>query len=200
MRMLEFYFDFLDKFFDQTKFELLQMDTDSLYFAIGEEKLEIILKPEMRLEYYRNRHLWLSSEHCNNCIADYVATKVAGRFWKLKPCCAELLRFDKRTPVLFKLEFQGDKILSLCSKSYICVGGNKRKLAHKRVNARQNNLRFNHYENVLAASTQIAMTNKGIRVWDKTVATYEQTKIGLTCIYIKRKVQSDGFSTQPLCL
>ena len=73
-------------------------------------------------------------------------------------------------------------------------------MAHKGVNARQNDLRFKHYENVLAASTQIATTNKGIRVWDKTVTTYEQTKVGLTCIYIKRKVQNDGVSILPLCL
>ena len=161
------------------------MDTDTLYFMVSGKSLEHILKPEMCSEYYQNRHLWLPSEHCNNCIADYVTTKVAGRFQKLKPCCAEQLRFDKRTPGLFKLEFQGDKILSLCSKSYICVDGEKRKMAHKGVNTRQNDLRFKHYENVLAASTQIATTNKGIRDWGKNVTTYEQTKIGLICIYIK---------------
>ena len=96
----------------------------------------------MRSAYYRywNRHLWLLSECCDGCIEDYVTTKVAGRDWQLKPCCADRLKFDKRTPGLFKLEFQGDKILSLCSKSYICVDGEKRKMAHKGVNARQNDL------------------------------------------------------------
>ena len=73
-------------------------------------------------------------------------------------------------------------------------------MAHKGVNARQNDLQFKHYENVIASSSQIATTNKGIRVWNKTVTTYEQTKVGLTCMYIKRQVQNDGVSTQPLCL
>ena len=135
-------------------------------------------------EYYQNCHLWLPSECCNNFIPDYITTKVGKQFWNLKSCCAEQFKFDKRTPGLFKLEFQGDKILSLCSKSYICVGDNKRKLAHKEVNTNQNNMRFNHYENV----------------WANEATTYEQTKVGLTSIYIKRKVQSDGFTTQPLCL
>ena len=112
----------------------------------------------------------------------------------------ERRQFDKRTPGLFKLEFQGDKILSLCSKSYICVDAGYSKKAHKGVNGRQNDLRFKHYESVLASSTQITTTNRGIRVWDKTVTTYEQTKVGLTCIYIKRKVQDDGVSTTPLRL
>ena len=34
MRMLDFYYNFLTKFFDQTKFELGHMDTDSMYFAV----------------------------------------------------------------------------------------------------------------------------------------------------------------------
>ena len=83
IHMLEFYFNFFVKCFDRSKFELSQMDTDSLYFAISCETLETILKPEIRLKYYRNRHLWLPSELCNNCIADYVTTKVAGCFWKI---------------------------------------------------------------------------------------------------------------------
>ena len=73
-------------------------------------------------------------------------------------------------------------------------------MAHKGVNGKQNDLRFKHYESVLASSTQIATTNRGIRVWDKTVTTYAQTKVGLTCIYIKRQVQADGVSTTSLSL
>ena len=128
------------------------MDTDT-YFTTGGETLEAILKPEMRSAYFHEQHLWLQSERCNDCAADYITTKVAEQFWVLKPCCAERLKFDKHTPGLFKLEFQDDKILTLCSKSYICVGDNKRKMAHKGVNANQNNLHFNHYENLLATST-----------------------------------------------
>ena len=55
------------------------MDMDSLYFAIGGATLETILKPEMHSKYYRERHLWLPSEHCDMCIEDYVTTKVTGR-------------------------------------------------------------------------------------------------------------------------
>ena len=35
LRMLEFYYDFLDKYFDHQDFELIQMDTDSNYIAIS---------------------------------------------------------------------------------------------------------------------------------------------------------------------
>ena len=197
MRMLEFYYDFLDRFFDKSKFELSQMDTDSLYMAISGAKLEHILKPDMRATYFRERNRWLPSEHCNNCTDMYVTSKLTDKSWELKPCCLERQTFDKRTPGLFKLEFKGEKILSLCSKSYICVDGTHHKKAHKGVQNR-NNLRFTHYENVLESCSQTATINRGMRVWGKKMNTYEQTKVGLTCIYVKRQVQSDGVSTRPL--
>ena len=39
LQMLEFYYDFLDKYMDQRYFELVQMDTDSNYMAISSERL-----------------------------------------------------------------------------------------------------------------------------------------------------------------
>ena len=50
-RMLEFYYDFLDRYFDRRDFELIQMDTDSNYMAISAEKLEDIVKPELQTEF-----------------------------------------------------------------------------------------------------------------------------------------------------
>ena len=52
LRMLEFYYDFLDKYVDRKDFELIQMDTDSMYMAISAEKLDNIIKPEMQKEYF----------------------------------------------------------------------------------------------------------------------------------------------------
>ena len=37
LRMLEFYYDFLDKYIDRRDFELIYMDTDSNYLAISGE-------------------------------------------------------------------------------------------------------------------------------------------------------------------
>ena len=87
------------------------MDTDSLYFAIAGKKIEDILKPDMRSTYFRECHLWLPAEHCDACFNNYVTTKLAGNAWSLKQCCKSRNNFDKRTPGLFKLEFQGDVIV-----------------------------------------------------------------------------------------
>ena len=40
LRMLEFYYDFLDHYFDRRDFELIQMDTDKNNFTISAERLE----------------------------------------------------------------------------------------------------------------------------------------------------------------
>ena len=40
LRILEFYHDFLDHFVDRKDFELIQTDTDSLYFVLSANKLE----------------------------------------------------------------------------------------------------------------------------------------------------------------
>ncbi len=40
LRMLDFYYDFIDKYIDRSHFELLEMDTDSNYFAFSEDSIE----------------------------------------------------------------------------------------------------------------------------------------------------------------
>ena len=44
LRMLEFYYDFLDRYVDRRDFELIQMDTDSNYMAISGDKLADIIR------------------------------------------------------------------------------------------------------------------------------------------------------------
>lgn len=53
--MLEFYYDFLDKYVDRKDFELIQMDADSNYMAISGEKLEDVVKPKKRKEFEKEK-------------------------------------------------------------------------------------------------------------------------------------------------
>ena len=41
LRMLELYYNFFTKFYEVTKFEELEMYTDSLYLALAEKELEV---------------------------------------------------------------------------------------------------------------------------------------------------------------
>ena len=51
LRMLEFYYDFIDKYIDHSDFVYCQMDTDSAYIAFSAEKIEDLIKPELK-DYY----------------------------------------------------------------------------------------------------------------------------------------------------
>ena len=62
LRMLEFYYDFLDKFCDRRDFELIQMDTDSFYMALSANDFDDIIKPEMKELYKEEKKNWLVTD------------------------------------------------------------------------------------------------------------------------------------------
>ena len=51
LRMLEFYYGFLDKYFSRQDFELCYMDTDWFYLAMSGDSLDEIVKLEMKQAY-----------------------------------------------------------------------------------------------------------------------------------------------------
>ena len=51
--MLEFYYDFVDKFCDIRDFEVIQMDTDSLYMTLSAKDFDDIIKPDLK-ELYKD--------------------------------------------------------------------------------------------------------------------------------------------------
>ena len=58
--MLEFYYGFLNRYFDTRDFELIQMDRDSNYMAISAESLEDIVWPELKEEFEAQKKCWLA--------------------------------------------------------------------------------------------------------------------------------------------
>ena len=91
LRMLEFYYDFMDHYLSHDDFEYVEMDTDSAYLGIAGQNVEDLVKEELREEFEKDKANWFMTP-----------TALQG----------------KRTPGLFKVEFKGDKIIGLCSKSY----------------------------------------------------------------------------------
>ena len=99
LRMLQFYYDFLDKYIDKRDYELIQMDTDSMYFALSCDTLEEAVKPELKLEFENNVKQWLSWDKWSN-----------------------------REPGLFKLEKEGTRAVALSSKCYFVDDENSGKI------------------------------------------------------------------------
>ena len=60
-RMLQFYYDFLDKYFSRQGFELCCMDTDSFYLAMSGDLLDDIVRPEMKQAYETDKKTWLAT-------------------------------------------------------------------------------------------------------------------------------------------
>ncbi len=50
LRMLELYYNFLERFCDVIKFEELEMDTDSLYMALSEKELYDCIREDSKAE------------------------------------------------------------------------------------------------------------------------------------------------------
>ena len=170
LRMLEFYYDFLDRYIDRRDFELIQMDTDSNYLAISGKSLEDIVKPDMREEFEKEKKNWLA--------------------WD---------KWSGRTPGLFKKEFEGERMIALCSKCYYTEDGEakKKKLSSKGMSKRQNEINWHRFKAALDGNKDMA-TNRGFRMRDGNMVTYEQEKLGLSAYYDKRWVLPDGIHTEPI--
>ena len=56
--MLQFYYDFLDKYIDRSDFEYCEMDIDSAYIAISGERVEDLVKSDMKDEFNDEKCNW----------------------------------------------------------------------------------------------------------------------------------------------
>ena len=59
---------------------------------------------------------------------------------------------------------------------------------------------MSNYRKVLEEAVNVTSTNRGYRTIQHSMATYEQTKKGLSYFCPKRIVEEDGIHTKPLPL
>ncbi|KAJ8040444.1 Bcl-2-related protein A1 [Holothuria leucospilota] len=85
-------------------FEYCEMDTDSAYLAISGDSLDDVIKPDMRATFELEKHLSFPRTYT-----------------------IEHKQYDKRTPGLFKMEWEGNGVVALNSKCYYCFGSEKEK-------------------------------------------------------------------------
>jgi hypothetical protein len=104
----------------------------------------------------------------------------------------------------FKLESYGDKAVALCPTLYCLEKQNQTnledrfKFSCKGIQKEANNISYKKFENVLFNKTHDMAVNQGFRYVNGCMNTYEQSKKGLSYIYNKRILLSDGISTKPL--
>ena len=196
LRMLELYYNFFDKFCDVDTLEELEMDTDSLYLALAHDNLYDCIRQSKKADWETLR------EH--DCDDSFKADAVQNFF--PRTCCDKHKKHDKREPGLFKEEFKCTEMICLCSKTYCCYDAksDKYKFGSKGLNKRTleetGDGPLEKYRRVMEQIINLTSTNRGFRTINHCVATYEQTKKGLSYFYPKRKVLSDGIHTVPLNL
>jgi hypothetical protein len=187
LKMLQFHYDCFSTIVPRCRFELMEMDTDSLYYALSEKKFEDAIKAEHRENY--NRMVYGSCKDENMPI------------WFPRKCCELHAKYDKRTPGLFKKEYEGTEMVALCSKTYIVSNAYdySQKFSCKGINRKHlgDNL-IDIYNKVLTSEVGQQSENIGFRSKDNHIFTYTQNKCGFTYFYCKRKVLSDGIHTEPL--
>ena len=196
LQMLQFYYDFVDRYVERPLFQYCEMDPDSAYIALAGESIDDLVVD--RDDYFRHRSEWLPAECCDEHQNDYVNTRMSGDSWTpTEPCCLARQSFDKRIPGLFKVEWCGNGFVGLCSKTYYCFGTTD-KYSTKWLSIRQNIIDKDTFLAVLADRRSGRGVNRGFRVHDYSGMTYVQERAALTYFYGKRKVLADGISTEPL--
>ena len=196
LHMLRFYYEFMDKFVKREDFGYAQMDTDSAYMSFSGPNLESVVIPEKREEFYESYHLWFPSECCDFCRSKWVYSKCNNLAFYRCPECEKRIKYDKRTPGLFKEEWNGDGLIALCSKSYYGWGGRGDKIALKGIR-KNNQYRKDYWMSVLRGENLGHGINRGFQLKGNCTVTYEMGR-RFTALYPKRKVLSDGISTVPL--
>ena len=196
LRMLELYYNFFERFCDVNKFEELEMDTDSLRLALYEKEFNDCIREESTAEWGLFR-----TEDCKD---DFTANATNNFF--PRTCRTNHMKHDKREPGLFIEEFRCTEMSCLCSKTYCCYdsNSNKNKLSSKGLNERTledcSDGPMAKYRKVLDEFINVTSSNRGFRTAHHSVATYEQTKKGLSYFYPKRILDADGIHTRPLGL
>ena len=176
LRMLELYYNFFEGFCDVNKFEELEMDIDSLYLALSEKELYNCCREDSKSEWGV-----LRTEYCK----DHFTANATTNFFP-RTCSTKHTKHDKREPGLVKEEFRCTEMLCLCIKTYCCYDShsNKYKFSSKDLNKRTledcDDGPMAKYRKVLDELVNVTSTNRGLRTVHHSVATYEQTKRGLS--------------------
>ena len=113
-------------------------------------------------------------------------------------CCASVLRHDTRTPGLFKVEFEGDGMVTLNSKTYCCWSDNACKYSSKGVSKSTTRFSKDDFASALKDNKVVHGTNRGFVFRQNKMFSYVQSRAGLTNLYAKRRVLDDGVSTTHL--
>ena len=164
LHILKFFYLFHKKYIPDRHFELLETDTDSIYFSISKKNLDDCVSPDLKSNYFRDKLKWLTSEVCPEYEKAFIQCKIENKEWDARPCCSSFEAFNKKTLSKMKVEYEGKNQVCLASKSYFCKTETNKQVC-KGVPIAQNPLTFDQYLNVLEITKPLLVEKKSRRVF-----------------------------------
>ena len=185
------FWEFINKYLINDCYQLMETDTDSLYIAFARETMEECVKPELREDFNNEKWKFFASE--DETLINFNGHSITRK------------QYDKRTPGLFKEEFNGVGMVCLNSKVYHIWSDKEvegevlTKTSCKGVQKKRNKLvRDDFLEMIKNPRKDHYVENAGFIRDGLDTRTYVQRKRGLNYFYCKRKVLEDGISTTHL--
>ena len=164
------------------------MDNDPLYLALSEKELYDCIRPTIKQEWNSLRN--------GDCTDEFSADSTTN--FSSRTCCAKHKKHDGREPGLFKEEFRGTEMICLCSKTYCCFDSESNKFNFSSKGLDKTTLEvcgdglMSKHPKVLERFVEVTSTNESFCAIQHAVATYVQTRKGLSSFYPKGIVQKDG--------
>ena len=147
-------------------------DTDSIIAAYENADLDKLIRPELAEEYFNHgkKQFLVVDDH------------------------------GLREPGLYKVEKESHGAIALCSKTYFTWNNDDQtiKLSTKGLSKQTNSFTRDDFMKVLATRVSGSGVNRGMRMRGMEMMQYEQERIGLSYLYVKRHVEDDGISTRAL--
>ena len=162
LHMLKFFYLFLKKNIPHRCFEMLESDTDSMYFSLSRESLDDCVPEELKTSYFRDKLIWMPAEAFPKHEEQYIECRSKDEPWTMEKCCLDFHFFDKCNLGKMKVECKVTAQVSLTSKLYFCSGETKEQVC-KGVSIFQNPLSFEQYVNVSKNNNPLEITNCGFR-------------------------------------
>ena len=129
LHMLKFLYLFLKNrcLIPDRCFEMLESDTDSMYFSLSRESLDDCVPEELKTSYFWDKLIWMPAETCPKHEEQYIECRSKGKLWTMEKCCLDFHSFGKRSLGKMKVEYKDTAQVSLTSKSYFCSGKQRNK-------------------------------------------------------------------------
>ena len=157
--------------------------------VLSAHSLQEAVKPHLLNKFYQEYPRWLLDKACDTRHEQFVSARARGEAWNPLSCCKERVIFYNTAPRLFKVEYFGDGMVALCSKTYYAFG-DKTKASCKRLNKHLNDLTKEKFLKVLTGQESGAGLNRGFR----SLHTRARMKFLILSLYQKESMRRRYFN------